>query len=80
MVGSCCGRLFTQPRIRGCMKSGPRVVLRYSSTHEKEIPYGSIPHDFPRWSTVYHYFRKWRIDGTWERLNRAILDNALGFA
>jgi putative transposase len=31
-----------------------------------------LPHDFPRWPTVYHYFRKWRIDGTWERLNRAI--------
>ena len=31
-----------------------------------------LPNDFPRWPTVYHYFRKWRIDGTWERLNRAI--------
>src|SRR5215213_9041278 len=25
---------------RGCMKSGPRVVFRYSNTHEKEIPDG----------------------------------------
>lgn len=31
-----------------------------------------LPHDFPRWPTVYHYFRKWRLDGTWERINRAI--------
>jgi putative transposase len=31
-----------------------------------------LPHDFPRWPTVYHYFRKWRIDGTWESINRAI--------
>src|SRR5215204_6100370 len=99
------------------MKSGPRVVFRYSSTHEKEIPdeplrrrmelhraspaapkgYGRprthdlreiinavfyllksgcqwrlLPHDFPRWPTVYHYFRKWRMDGTWERVNRAL--------
>jgi putative transposase len=30
------------------------------------------PRHFPRWPTVYHYFRKWRIDGTWERINRAI--------
>jgi putative transposase len=30
-----------------------------------------LPHDFPRWPTVY-YFRKCRIDGTWERINRAI--------
>src|SRR5215213_3977226 len=31
-----------------------------------------LPHDFPRWPTVYHYFSKWRLDGTWERINRAI--------
>jgi putative transposase len=31
-----------------------------------------LPHDFPRWPTVYHYFRQWRIDGTRERINRAI--------
>jgi putative transposase len=31
-----------------------------------------LPHDFPRWPTVYHYFRKWRMDGTWERVNRAL--------
>ena len=99
------------------MKSGPRRVFRYSSTHEKALPDGSfrrrmelhrasparpqrirtaqdpqssrdperlfyllksgcqwrlLPHDFPRWPTVYHYFRTWRMDGTWERINRAI--------
>jgi len=31
-----------------------------------------LPHDFPRWPTVYWYFRRWRIDGTWERINRAL--------
>ena len=31
-----------------------------------------LPHDFPRWPTVYYYFRKWRIDGTWRRINQAI--------
>ncbi len=31
-----------------------------------------LPHDFPRWPTVYWYFRKWRIDGTWERINMAL--------
>lgn len=31
-----------------------------------------LPHDFPSWKTVYHYFRLWRIDGTWERINTAI--------
>jgi putative transposase len=32
----------------------------------------ALPHDFPPWRSVYHYFRKWRIDGTWERLNKAL--------
>jgi putative transposase len=31
-----------------------------------------LPHDFPRWPTVYHYFRKWRMDGTWEKINRTL--------
>jgi putative transposase len=35
------------------------------------------PHDFPRWPTVYHYFRKWRLDGTWERVNRALRERLL---
>jgi putative transposase len=31
-----------------------------------------LPHEFPPWQTVYHYFRLWRLDGTWERLNTAL--------
>ena len=31
-----------------------------------------LPHDFPPWPTVYYYFRKWGIEGLWERMNRAI--------
>lgn len=27
----------------------------------------ALPHEYPPWQTVYHYFRLWRIDGTWER-------------
>ncbi|MCE5192071.1 MAG: transposase [Actinomycetia bacterium] len=28
-----------------------------------------VPNEFGPWVTVYYYFRKWRDDGTWERLN-----------
>jgi len=31
-----------------------------------------LPHDLPPWKTVYHYFRVWRKDGTWERINSAL--------
>lgn len=31
-----------------------------------------LPREFPPWQTVYHYFRAWRLDGTWERVNTAL--------
>ena len=32
-------------------------------------PWRLLPKDFPPWKSVYDWFRRWRIDGTWERLN-----------
>ena len=31
-----------------------------------------LPNDFPPWKTVHHYFRRWRLDGTWERMHSAL--------
>src|SRR5919205_4644047 len=31
-----------------------------------------LPHEFPPWKTIHHYFRTWRLDGTWERLHTAL--------
>jgi putative transposase len=31
-----------------------------------------LPCEFPPWRTVYYWFRKWRIEGTFERLNAAL--------
>jgi transposase len=31
-----------------------------------------LPHDFPPWKIVYHYFRAWRLDGIWERMHAAL--------
>jgi putative transposase len=28
-----------------------------------------LPREFPPWSTVHHYFRLWRLEGTWEKIN-----------
>src|ERR687898_1104831 len=36
------------------------------------IPWRFLPKEFPPWKTVYHYFRLWRLDGTWERLHAAL--------
>jgi putative transposase len=35
-------------------------------------PWRFLPREFPPWRSVYHWFRRWRIDGTWERLNAAL--------
>ena len=37
-----------------------------------------LPHDFPPWKTVHHYFRTWRIDGTWKKLHAAARDRVRG--
>ncbi len=40
-------------------------VVRYGCT------WRALSHDYPPWQTVYHYFRAWRLDGTWERIHDA---------
>jgi AcrR family transcriptional regulator len=32
-------------------------------------PWRMLPHDLPRWQTVYGYYNRWSKDGTLERLN-----------
>ncbi len=31
-----------------------------------------LPKEFPDWNHVWYYYRKWRNDGTWERINALI--------
>src|SRR5215212_9098688 len=38
-------------------------------------PWRLLPREFPPWETVYFWFRKWRVDGTWERLNAALREH-----
>ena len=35
-----------------------------------------LPREFPRWGTVYHYFRVWKNSGVWIRLHRAVYEQA----
>src|SRR5262245_35235179 len=35
-----------------------------------------LPRDFPPWSTVHTWYRRWRKDGTWERVNEALRQQA----
>jgi putative transposase len=31
-----------------------------------------LPHDFPPWSTVHTWYRRWRRDGTWDKIHEAL--------
>lgn len=33
------------------------------------IQWRLLPTSYPWWKTVYHYFRTWRDDGTWQRMH-----------
>ena len=34
-----------------------------------------LPREYPPWKTVYHYFRQWRIDATFEKLNAVLREH-----
>ena len=36
------------------------------------IAWRALPHDLPPWPTVGTYFRRWRDDGTWQRVHDAL--------
>jgi len=36
----------------------------------------ALPHDLPPWGTVWWYFRRWREEGVWERVNAALREQA----
>ena len=46
-----------------------RLPVAHASTRE-----------FPPWSTVHHYFRLWRLDGTWEKINAVLRERIRFFA
>ena len=31
-----------------------------------------LPHDLPPWGTVHYYYRRWRLDGTWQKIHEAL--------
>jgi transposase len=40
---------------------------------DNDIKRRAMPHDFPPWSTVYTYFRRWTRNGLWAKINIIIL-------
>ena len=32
----------------------------------------NLPHDFPAWGTVYRTYRRWILNGYWERIHNSL--------
>ena len=61
-------RARTRPKIHGS-----RAILNAVFYILKSgCPWRLLPKDFPPWKSVYDWFRKWRIDGTFEHLNASL--------
>ena len=75
----CIGPHLPGPAGRGRPRlHGLRVILNAVFYVLKSgCPWRLLPRDFPPWKTVYDWFRRWRIDGTWERLNAGLLRKLL---
>ena len=46
-----------------------REVVNALFYHAREgCSWRALPHDFPAWNSVYHYFREWNAGGTWQKV------------
>ena len=69
-------RLLPKPSGRGA----PRTVCRRAILNaifyvlRSGCAWRMLPHDFPKWKTVYGVFLQWRNDGTWQRIHDSLRD------
>ena len=70
----CIGPHLPESKGRGRPKiHGSRAILNAVFYILKSgCPWRLLPKDFPPWKSVYDWFRKWRIDGTFEHLNASL--------
>jgi putative transposase len=66
--------LLPAPKAPGCPRIHPlrEVLDAIFYVVKSGCAWRLLPHDFPPWKTVYHYFRFWRLDGTWKRMHSAL--------
>jgi transposase len=62
--------LIPKPRKKGRPQIDRRkIVDAILYVAKGGIQWRLLPHDFPCWQTVYHVFRRWTLDNTWDGLN-----------
>lgn len=63
-----------KPGGRPVAYSRRRVVEAILYVDRSGCAWRMLPHDFPPWSLVYAYFRRWNADGTTDRIHDALRD------
>ena len=61
-----CARLGRRPRT--CRRAIVDGILFGLHT---DCAKHSLPHGYPDWHWVYHYFREWQQERVWERIHEA---------
>src|ERR671912_2082615 len=71
---ACLDSLLPPPKTGGRPRThSPRALLdAIFYVLRSGCAWRLLPRDFPPLKTVYHWFRQWRLDGTFERLNSAL--------
>jgi putative transposase len=71
---ACLAPHLSAPKAGGRPRThSPRAVLDAVFYILKSgCPWRLLPREFPPWETVYWWFRRWRIDGTFEWLNAGL--------
>jgi transposase len=71
---ACLKRHLPSPKQRGRgrpkVHSSREILNAIFYVLKSGCPWRLLPRDFPPWKTVYHWFRKWRIDGSAEVVHR----------
>lgn len=81
--GKCIEQLLPAPATRGRKRQlDMRHVLdAILYVVVGGIPWRMLPKEYPKWKSVYHYFRLWRNTGLWKRIHdtlRALLRKKMG--
>ena len=46
-----------------------RLVSTFPQRSKGGIPWRRLPTNFPKWQSVYHYLRVWKLQGVWVRIH-----------
>ena len=61
-------KLLPRSKTRGGFISRHLIVNAIVYQLKNGCQWHDLPSDFPKWQTVYSQFRRWKMDGRWEKV------------